>query len=105
MNQDLKLQLQGFRLTTVQILYRMPDHPALLQTFVWQQMDQAPQYPRLQKFLDFWRHNLDGELHSVNVSQAGDGQAKGDWAGSARDGQKSDRHWGIRHADHMATLH
>lgn len=92
MNQDLKLQLQGFRLTTVQILYRMPDHPGLLQTFVWQQMDQAPQYPRLQKFLDFWRHNLDGELHSVSVSQAGGADGKG-------------RHRGIHHADHAATLH
>ena len=94
MNQDLRLaaygRLQGYRLTTVQILYRMPDHPGLLQTFVWQQMDQAPQYPRLQKFLEFWRHNLDGELHSVSISQASDG---------AR------RHRGIRHARHAATLH
>ena len=92
MTQDLKLQLQGYRLTTVQILYHMPDHPGLLQTFVWQQMDQAPQYPRLQKFLTFWRDNLDGELHSVSVSQAGESSGRG-------------RHRGVRHAAHAATLH
>ena len=33
---DLKLQMEGYRLTTAEILYRMPDHPAILQTFIWQ---------------------------------------------------------------------
>ena len=31
---DLSLQLNGYRLTTAEILYYMPDHPALLQSFV-----------------------------------------------------------------------
>jgi len=30
-------------------------------------MDLAPDYPELHKFLDFWRKNLDGALHSVRV--------------------------------------
>lgn len=63
----LELQLKGYRLSTVEIIYHMPDHPSLLQTFIWQYMDLAPDYPELQKFLDFWRHNLDGALHSVRV--------------------------------------
>ncbi len=84
--EDFKLQLQGFRLTTAEILYHMPDHPALLQSFVWQQMDQAPRYPRLNKFLEFWRANLDGALHSVTVAEAGTRQR------------------GVRHAQHMSTL-
>ena len=32
-------QLQGHRLTTAEIIYRLPDHPALLQTYVWQGLD------------------------------------------------------------------
>ena len=63
----LELQLKGYRLSTVEIVYHMPDHPSLLQTFVWQYMDLAPDYPELNKFLDFWRKNLDGALHSVRV--------------------------------------
>src|SRR4051794_18560600 len=38
----LELQLKGYRLATAEILYRMPDHPSLLQTFIWQHYDLAP---------------------------------------------------------------
>ncbi len=65
-----ELQLQGYRLTTAQILYHMPDHPGLLQEFLWQHLDLAPQYPVLTKFLDFWSCNIDGKLHSVTVAHA-----------------------------------
>jgi len=65
---SLELQLQNYRLTTAQILYHMPDHPHLLQEFVWQELDLAPAFPVLSKFLKFWKNNLDGKLHSVIVA-------------------------------------
>jgi len=61
---------EGYRLATAEILYRMPDHPALLQSYVWQDYDLPPSFPALSKFLAFWRANLDGELHSVRVTAA-----------------------------------
>lgn len=64
-------ELADFRLTTAKILYRLPDHPELLQSYVWQDLDQAPKFPALRRFLDFWQRNLDGKLHSVTVSHAG----------------------------------
>lgn len=67
---SLQLQLQGHRLTTAEIIYRMPDHPALLQTFVWQKLDTAPRFPLLKKFLRFWEANLDGPLHLIRVSSS-----------------------------------
>jgi uncharacterized protein Usg len=67
---DLGLQLRGYRLTTAEILYRLPDHPNVLQTFVWQHLDIAPEYPVLRRFLDFWVRNIDGKLHSVKVAHA-----------------------------------
>lgn len=67
---DLKLQLRDYRLTTAEIIYHLPDHPDLLQSFVWQHLDLAPDYPNLRRFLDFWRNNIDGKLHSVKVGQA-----------------------------------
>jgi uncharacterized protein Usg len=63
-------QLLGYRLTTAEILYHMPDHPAVLQTYIWQALDLAPKYPILTKFLTFWHENLDGKLHSVRVGTA-----------------------------------
>jgi len=67
-NGALALQLRQYRLTTAEILYHMPDHPGLLQTYVWQDYDLAPHFPVLRKFLDFWAHSLDGKLHSIAVS-------------------------------------
>ena len=64
---DFRAQLAGFSLTTAEILYRMPDHPSLLQTYIWQEYDVHPCFPRLKDFLDFWSRNLDGKLHRVTV--------------------------------------
>ena len=65
---EMSQQMRGYGLTTAHILYRMPDSPSLLQSFTWQLYDLAPEFPELHKFLDFWRRDLDGPLHSVNVS-------------------------------------
>lgn len=71
LDHDAWLQkLLSHRLTTAEILYHMPDHPTLLQTYVWQDYDLAPKFPVLQKFLDFWEAKLDGKLHSVRVVSA-----------------------------------
>lgn len=66
----LKQQLDGYRLTTAEILYHLPDHPGLLQSYVWQELDVAPRFPVLQRFLQFWRRELDGKLHSVRVGSS-----------------------------------
>jgi uncharacterized protein Usg len=63
-----KLDVAGYGLTTASILYRMPDHPALLQTYVWQDYDVAPWFPELRQFLEFWQRELEGALHSVKVA-------------------------------------
>jgi uncharacterized protein Usg len=64
-------QLRDYRLTTAEILYFLPDHQHLLQTFIWQDLDIAPKYPVLTKFLGFWQKNLDGKLHRVRVASTG----------------------------------
>lgn len=63
-------QLAGYRLTTAQIFYHLPDYPQLLQEFIWQQPDVAPEFPQLKKFLDFWEKRIDGRLHSVTIASA-----------------------------------
>lgn len=65
---DFERQLQNYRLTTAHILYHMPDHPILLQTYIWQEYDLQPEFPTLKKFLDFWERNLEGRLHSVTIA-------------------------------------
>ncbi len=71
MDGDIRKRLAGYGLTTANILYRMPDHPGLLQSYVWQDYDLNPEFPELKKFLAFWSRSLDGPLHSVTVAHQG----------------------------------
>ena len=63
--------LEGYAMTTAEVLYRMPDHPSFLQTFSWQFEDLAPDYPRLKRFLDHWEREIEAAIHSVRVMHAG----------------------------------
>lgn len=83
-----ELELQGYRLTTAEILYRLPDHLTLLQSYVWQNYDLAPRYPVLERFLAYWRRELDGPLHSVRIATAPIFKPRS-----------------MRHARHELTLH
>ena len=65
---ELEMQLAGYGLTTAHIIYRLPDFDSLLQTYVWQHYDVAPDFPEMKKFLDFWQDHLDGPLHSVRYA-------------------------------------
>lgn len=65
---DFQKQLHGYKLTTAEILYHMPDHQKVLQSFIWQEYDIDPEYPILYGFIDFWKKEIDGPLHSVFVA-------------------------------------
>lgn len=68
---SIAMAMRGYRLTTAEILYHRPDHPALLQTYLWQEYDLLPRLPELNRFLKFWEANLDGKLHSIRVATTG----------------------------------
>ena len=67
-SRDFLKQLQGYGLLTAEISYYMPDHPDLIQLFVWQEYDVAPQFPVLHDFLDHWRREIEAALHSVRIA-------------------------------------
>jgi uncharacterized protein Usg len=67
---DFRLQIEGYGLTTANIFYRLPDHPNILQSYIWQDYDLHPEFPELRKFLDFWTRSLDGPLHTVTVAHS-----------------------------------
>ncbi len=70
MNADFLHVLKGYSLTTAEILYRLPDHPSLLQAFVWQDYDLHPKFPKLMGFLEFWETKLEGKLYQVRVAHS-----------------------------------
>ena len=82
----VKTDPNGYRLTTAEILYHLPDHPSLLQSFIWQNVDLAPRFPVLHRFLRFWQREIEGSIHSVRVGS------------SLLPGPQ------LRHAPHLLTL-
>lgn len=67
---EFKAQLQGYSLTTAEILYRLPDHPCLLQSYIWQEYDLSPVFPKLKSFLEFWTAKIEGRLFQVRVAHS-----------------------------------
>jgi uncharacterized protein Usg len=68
LNEEFLRMIEGYSLTTAEIMYRLPDHPALIQSYIWQDYDLHPRFPKLKKFLDFWVTTLEGPLYSVRVA-------------------------------------
>ncbi|KAG1647371.1 Protein usg [Nymphon striatum] len=55
---ETELMLRGYGLTTAEFTYHMPDFIHVLNVFVWQDYDLAPDHPRLFKFIDFWQSEI-----------------------------------------------
>ena len=64
------VRIPDWRLTTAEILYRMPDHPARPPDLRLAEGRPRPDFPELHGFLDFWRREIEGALHSVRVASA-----------------------------------
>ena len=65
---ETEMMLKGYGLTTAEFTYHMPDFSHVLNTYVWQDYDLAPDHPRLFEFIEFWQRELDGPLHSVRFT-------------------------------------
>ncbi len=61
-------QMAGYGLLTAEISYWMPDHPSLLQQYVWQTWDLAPAFSELSRFLDHWRREIEATIHAIRVA-------------------------------------
>ncbi len=65
MTTETELMLKGYGLTTAEMFYHLPDFPHVINTFVWQDYDLAPDHAKLLGFIAFWRDEIEGPLHSV----------------------------------------
>lgn len=65
---ETEKMLKGYGLTTAEMFYRLPDFRNVLNTFVWQDYDLAPDYPRLLRFIKYWQEKIEGPLHSVRYT-------------------------------------
>ena len=65
---ETELMLKGYGLTTAEFTYHMPDFTHVLNTYIWQGYDLAPDHPRLFSFIEFWQKTIEGPLHHVRFT-------------------------------------
>ena len=51
----------------IRIYYYLPDHSSLVQEFIWGTMEIIPEYPRINKFLNYWHENIDAVIASIDI--------------------------------------
>ena len=51
----------------IRIYYYLPDHSSLVQEFMCGTMDIIPEYPRINKFLNYWHENIDAVIASIDI--------------------------------------
>lgn len=62
-------RLNAYTLCTYEILYWLPDNPLIIApAFILQELDLAPEYPVLNRFLGFWKRNIEARICSVRVA-------------------------------------
>jgi uncharacterized protein Usg len=54
-------------IVTLDILYYLPDHSSILNEFIWQTEDIAPEYQRVHKFLLYWQKNIDAVIQEILI--------------------------------------
>ena len=63
--------IKKWTVASVQVVYYIPDYLHLVNEFVWQTEDQIPDYPRIEKFLEYWDKNIDGPIKEAYIYDHG----------------------------------
>lgn len=56
-------------LVSLRVYYYMPDYRDLIQEFMWQTMDIKPKYPRVNRFLNYWKENIEAVIADVEMAE------------------------------------
>lgn len=69
--EDIPQGAEDYRLTSAEIFYHTPDYPDLLQSYLWQGLDQAPEFPKLNSFIESWEKNNEVTWSSIRIGYVG----------------------------------
>ena len=59
--------LKKWTTASVQVVYYIPDYIHLVNEFIWQTEDQRPDYPRIDRFLNYWDNHIEGPIKEVYI--------------------------------------
>lgn len=55
-------------MVTLQVFYYVPDYRSILNEFVWQADDIVPELPRIHRFLNYWKDQIDAVIKDVLIT-------------------------------------
>jgi uncharacterized protein Usg len=61
------IYIEKKELVSVEVIYFLPDFSNLVDSFYWQTLDIRPKYPRINKFLDFWRKEINAVIKEITI--------------------------------------
>ena len=59
--------IEKWTVASVQVVYYIPDFPHIVNEFLWQTDDQRPDFPRIERFLNYWDRYIDGPIKEVYI--------------------------------------
>ena len=59
--------IEKWTVASVQVIYYIPDFPHIVNEFMWQTDDQRPDFPRIDRFLNYWDRYIDGPIKEVYI--------------------------------------
>lgn len=54
-------------LVTLNIIYYRLDYQGILQEFIWQFEDRVPEIPKVHRFLNYWKDNIEAKIQQVLI--------------------------------------
>jgi uncharacterized protein Usg len=54
----------------------MPDYRNIIQELMWQTMDVKPKYPRVNKYLNYWKNNIEAVIADIEIAETKQPQPK-----------------------------
>jgi uncharacterized protein Usg len=61
------IYIEKKELVSVEVIYFLPTFSNLVNSFYWQTLDVRPKYPRINKFLDFWRKEINAVIKEITI--------------------------------------
>lgn len=65
---DFVQYLNGYEYTLIRVYYYVPDYTSIINEFSWQTMDIPPKFPRIVRFLDYWRTNINAVIKEIDLA-------------------------------------
>lgn len=55
-------------LVTTRVMFYRPDYPSLLSELTWQTEDRAPDLPKIRRYIEHWRREIEAVIASIEIA-------------------------------------